>query len=289
MLAEFDPQFDPKLIAVVGLGGTGSQWARSIARMAWDMQHRGLECPRILFIDPDTVEEKNVGRQMFTATDVGKNKAEVLARRFNHALGLDIAYRPEKVHRDMFRFQNSQLYWSNYSETGYGSSRHLLLCGAVDNHLARRELAQIEAVWIDAGNHFSSGQVVIGDTSDSGEMHSILKEMESSVNHDVRLQHGRKVRHLLNVAGLFPDMLKPQTVHEIPLSCADLVALGDQHLLVNDLVATVAAGYTFNLLYRQPIQTFISYVDVLNLSVRSVPITPEELRAFAENKSASTL
>ena len=37
-----------------------------------------------------------------------------------------------------------------------------------DNHLARREREKANsAIWVDAGNHFNAGQVIIGNTSDS--------------------------------------------------------------------------------------------------------------------------
>lgn len=105
-----------------------------------------MHTPRITFIDPDTVEKKNVGRQMFTLADLGQNKAELLMRRLNLALGLDITAIPEPFDPD--RHPN-----------GNGT----LLIGCVDNHEARRALAQATGFWIDCGNHFESGQVVAGN------------------------------------------------------------------------------------------------------------------------------
>lgn len=258
---EFDPHADLELIILVGVGGTGSQWARQISRMIYDMRRRSIKTPDVLFVDPDRVEEKNVGRQMFTATDVGKYKAEVLARRFNHALGLDIAYRTEPFDRVWFRRGGTDRY----------SEKQVLLCGAVDNHQARIALAGMSAIWIDAGNHFSSGQVVIGNTGNSTD---VLRYLSNDAKR-------AKTMWLPNAAAVFPNLLKPEGAPSpVEQSCADLVAMGDQHLLINDLIATVAAGYTFNLLYRQPIKSFVTYVDVLSLAVRSVPITRDDLETY---------
>src|SRR5258708_2641255 len=141
----FNPDNNLSEIVLVGLGGTGSQWARSICRIVYDLRRRRQHIPAIRFVDPDKVEDKNVGRQMFTQADVGHYKAEILARRFNLAMGLNISW-----HNEPFDAEKHT--------RGYGT----LLCGAVDNHLARIELARARGVWIDSGNAVSSGQVVIG-------------------------------------------------------------------------------------------------------------------------------
>jgi len=260
---EFDPQLHLKLIVIVGLGGTGSQLARSVTRMAYDMRRRNMFTPDILFIDPDVVEEKNVGRQMFTAADVGQNKAEVLARRFNYALGLGITWRAEPVTGDLFK----EIKLTDHS-TYRGNE--VILCGAVDNHAARAELAKINATWIDAGNHFAAGQVVIGNTSDAGSVKRALEEAKRVKRKTLMLSP--------NAALVFPELLQPDEKPKI--SCADLVALGDQHLLINDAVAMVAAQYVFKLLFRQPITTFKSYISLETLAMRSVALSEDELLPY---------
>src|SRR5690349_11090646 len=92
VMIEFDPRNYPKRIVLVGAGGTGAQWARSIARMLWDMRARNLEIQEFIIVDPDVVEAKNVGRQLFTHADCGHFKAEILARRLSYALGLNIQW-----------------------------------------------------------------------------------------------------------------------------------------------------------------------------------------------------
>src|SRR5579864_8596042 len=77
-------------VVLVGIGGTGSQVARSLCRIVYDLRRRGHHTPTLKFVDPDFVEANNVGRQMFTEADIGKSKAAVLAARFNLAMGLSI-------------------------------------------------------------------------------------------------------------------------------------------------------------------------------------------------------
>jgi hypothetical protein len=140
------------------------------------------------------------------------------------------------------------------------------------NHLGRRELAKVEGIWLDAGNHFDSGQVCIGNSADR---ETLLRHINGDQG---------KYRYLPSPALLFPQLLEPepQPVLQPTLSCADLVARGEQHLLINDLVACVVAGYIYKLLNRQPITTFVSYVSVDGLAVRSLPICRDELMSYLQ-------
>lgn len=249
----FDPTFYPRDVALVGLGGTGAQWARSLARMVYAMQQAGRSIPTVTFVDPDRVEAQNVGRQLFTVGDVGQYKAEVLARRFNYALGLSIRWCNEPVHADRHLADN-----------------RTLICGAVDNYLARRELAQARGIWIDASNHRDSGQVAIGNTTDPRH---VLNALAGDNN---------RIYYLPSPGLLFPALLEPEPMPAASpaQSCADLTAAGEQHLLVNDFLAAVAASYTYQVLHRQPVMSFVTYIDVISLTVRSLPITREQLLPY---------
>src|SRR5690242_15728890 len=110
-------------VVLVGTGGTGSQVARTLCRIVYDLRRRGHHTPSLKFVDPDVVDLKNVGRQMFTESQIGKPKATTLAAHFNLAMALGIvAY--------------AELFDADKHASHYGS----LVIGCVDNHLARREL-----------------------------------------------------------------------------------------------------------------------------------------------------
>ncbi len=63
-------------------------------------------------------------------------------------------------------------------------------------------------------------------------------------------------------------------------SCADLVEIGDQSLLVNDMVGIIAGEYVYKLLNHLPIFSFLTYVDTESLSMRSVPITADNVKTY---------
>ena len=98
------------------------------------------------FVDHDLVETKNVGRQCLCSAEIGYNRAACLALRLKLAFGLDIVAVPEQFDSAMAQS------WT------LRRSSLLLPIGAVDNHLARRELAKAVdegrgRIWcLDIGN-----------------------------------------------------------------------------------------------------------------------------------------
>jgi PRTRC genetic system ThiF family protein len=251
----YDPPYHFSQIIVVGLGGTGSQLARCLARLLYHRQQQRQHIPEVLFVDPDVIELHNVGRQMFTPAEVGQPKAAVLARRFNLALGLQIAACCEPV----------------------DSQKHLprgsLVCGCVDNHRARAELARGSGfVWLDTGNGYDFGQVVVGNCGDAEQVRRGLKQA----------QNGR-CAYLPHAGLVFPALLQPEP--EVPtappLSCAELVIRDEQQMFVNDFVATTAAQYLYCLLNREPLTTFATFLNLTPApSVKSLRITLAELEAY---------
>src|SRR5450432_1752831 len=250
----FSPDNRFSEIVLVGMGGSGSQWARTLCRIVYDLRRRRQHVPQIRFVDPDRIEEKNVGQQMFSPSDIGAFKAETLARRFNLALGLGIIW-----HNETFDAQQHA--------RSYGT----LLCGAVDNHAARLELSKADnAVWVDAGNHATAGNVIVGNSQDRP---GIVREIKAGRFH-----------YLPTATALFPSLLEPEPTSETQpttnLSCADLIEQGTQHLLINDLMGSIAGEYCFKLLNRVPVQSFMTFVDTDMLAMRSIPITKDDLLAY---------
>ena len=256
----FDPHLFLRQIVLVGCGGTGSQLARVVARMIYSMKAAQQSIPRVSFIDPDVVEVSNVGRQLFTQAEVGMSKAEALARRFNYSLGLSIE-------------------WHNVAfDPGQHIERYqgTILLGAVDNHQARHTLAQTkDALWIDCGNHRNGGQVVIGNSDNREKAMDHLKLIERNTG-KVNLST------LPNAALLYPQLLQPETTQpgSAPdLSCAELALAGEQGVLINGFIASIAAEYLRKLLQREPISTYQTTFTGDVLSMRSTPITLTNLQA----------
>lgn len=94
---------------IIGNGGVGSWLVPALLRL--------IGPDHIVLVDGDTLEPKNLDRQLFETSDIGKPKAEALARRYG-----------------IRRFIPD--YFSLGSIEGIRSGDLLFLC--VDNHAARR-------------------------------------------------------------------------------------------------------------------------------------------------------
>lgn len=277
----FDPPNHIENIVVVGCGGTGAQVARHVARLAYDMRRGRLSVPAITLIDPDTVEAKNVGRQLFTDAEIGQNKAVALMRRFNAALGLQMEAISEPL--------DAERHFGRYE-------RGRIVIGAVDTHQGRIEMSKIQGgVWIDCGNHKDGGQVVIGNTSDWNRIADQKPHVSGVRVTTITMRQmvmGQKPEYpdqplhytyLPNAAALFPSLLEPEPVVEVPAgSCAALIEAGEQHLFVNDWMAQVAAMYLSKLLRRQPVTTHMTYIDADGMNVRSAPIDMASILAYRQ-------
>ena len=77
----------PVTVFVIGAGGTGSQVITNLARMSMALQALGHPGLHVTVFDPDTVSQANIGRQLFSETELGLNKAVSLVTRINRFFG----------------------------------------------------------------------------------------------------------------------------------------------------------------------------------------------------------
>lgn len=230
------PAFERVALTLVGCGGTGSHIASGLVAIAQALDERGVRVD-MMFIDPDRVEPKNVGRQLFSSGDVGQPKAAILAGRLNAAFGLGIGAAVRKIdERDTFRS----------SEPNTLS----IVVGAVDNRTARALIARAvnppprypfsegDLWWLDTGNSEHAGQVSLGNTLS-------LDNMRGAVG--LGMTSRLPAPSLINpdlVLAPEPKTLKPTNGHtkngaKDP-SCAELAAEGAQGLMVNRMAAAWA-------------------------------------------------
>ena len=79
--------YHPVSIFVIGAGGTGSQVVTNLARMDAALRALGHPGLYVTVFDPDTVSEANIGRQLFSESEIGLNKADTLVSRINRFFG----------------------------------------------------------------------------------------------------------------------------------------------------------------------------------------------------------
>lgn len=221
-------------VTVVGCGGTGGYVVEGLCRLL----------PReakIVLVDHDRVEERNLARQNFFKEDLGKIKSEALALRLARNYGRPVAY-------SIYPIALTQI-------QGPG-----IIAGCVDNGLARRDIASKlkpynSCWWIDSGNGENYGQILIGNST--GAYFDEKKE--------------------LCIALPLPTIQKPELLAETPkerqLNCVELAEQGPtinqiMAALVIEVVRKLISG---NLCWMQ------LYLDMEAGTLRPVLAYPEEV------------
>jgi len=246
---ELGPLADLEVV-LVGCGGTGSFVALHLARLAYHLRARTGQTLAITFVDPDTVEEQNVGRQNFCPAEIGQSKSWTLMRRYNAAFGLAMRAIVAPFAREMLP-----------------GGKPVLLVGCVDNAAARRELdtatrQRTRVWWLDAGNHEFSGQVLLGNRD-------IAHPEISPLGFCAALPLPSVVH---------PELVQDTAIHpmdESVESCAELAARDAQSLMINQMMAGWVAAYLARLLVSKDLDMRATYVDLLTGSARSVEVTDE--------------
>lgn len=245
------PPDTPIQVVLVGAGGTGSHILQSLARIAAHASQQSGPPLYITVIDGDIVECKNVGRQLFSMADVGLNKAQALAARFNAVFGLRIEAFPQMATREL-------LY-----ELRRGHRTTCILVGAVDTPTARKVLHDdltrgYARLWLDCGNEEHAGQVCLGTQTNPARLAGAL------------------------ALGLCRDLPAPSLIYPNLIAAPKKVQRGDcaaqmeanlQGLMINQAVAAIAAQYLHDLILLRRITTFETTIALAPPAMRSRPIT----------------
>jgi len=235
-------------VFLVGCGGTGSFIAHALAQLA--ASATGEVMQRVILVDPDLVEQRNIGRQNFAPADIGYPKAQVLALRYNLAFGTEF----EWIHGP---FEEALLPKNATALT------RILLIGAVDTGKARCTIAKVlkerhdDLVWLDAGNGYDRGQVVIGNSFSR-------KDLLQSVDENLNI-----ARCLPYPSLALPELLKSE--RKSAPSCAQAVENEVQGLFVNRFMASIVGQYLYWLLQGK-LSVSQTWVRLDKLEMVSVPV-----------------
>jgi hypothetical protein len=245
----------PVKIVVLGAGGTGAHIAPHLYRLLYSINRP----VRIILADGDAVEEKNLVRQNFAFSDIGKNKARVIAERYASAFKMEAEYIPDFI-EDSKRLADL-LTPETYSEFDKrlrlkyryefcNTPETVILIGAVDNNKSRRLCHEVfmssrDLIYIDSGNGEFSGQIVCG----------------------IR-RNGRTMSKPVGL--LFPDVLEETDKFPSELSCAEASISAPQAITANVTAATAVVNLLYNILVAGK-----NRVESVTFSTKSVNVQPK--------------
>jgi len=196
----------PLRVAVVGVGGTGSEVISGLIHLHQALVAIGRPGLQVWAFDPDTVSTSNLVRQRYHQQDLGRNKAEVLIRRVNSATGLNWQ-------------AISEVFDSNAAANPWD-----IVLSCVDSRRSRKKLHGYSqrqrftswGAWIDFGNDNDRGQVIWGDPGPRPPVHA-----------------------LPCATTLHPDLIDMTLPEDTTPSCSTLQALTRQGLMMNKTVSTL--------------------------------------------------
>ncbi|AQQ55336.1 ThiF family adenylyltransferase [Planococcus lenghuensis] len=229
-------------IVQIGTGGTGGYLVQHIAQL---LGTTGQPATYVV-ADPDVIEEKNLGNQLFLKSEVGMKKAEVLAQRYSYAYNLDIRSFTDRYIESVEDIRS--LFNQDYMDVGQGgfSNKLLLpiLIGCVDNNFSRQIMheffQQYPGIYIDAGNEATEVPADWQTRAKSEWTEAELQTFkESGWSGQVVTGVNLNLAKLPAVGEVYPDILEDNgSIRPSSLSCTQLTASEPQRLIVNKFAAT---------------------------------------------------
>lgn len=226
-------------VAVIGCGGTGTQVLTCLARLNEALVGIGHPGLYVKAFDGDSVDVTNVGRQLFSPQDIGHNKAMISISRINRYFGYEWSAVP-------FHASKPADLRANIVITAVDSAKarveiHTLLTKPkMDNH----EPDQKAYYWLDFGNDYKTGQVVLGT------IHT---------------------KELPTVIDRFPVLRKKKERKSEP-SCSIAQALGKQDLFINSTLAQLGMNLIWKLFREAGVNYGGLYLNLETLNVNPIKL-----------------
>jgi PRTRC genetic system ThiF family protein len=227
----------PVNVTLIGCGGNGSQMLTGLARLNHAITALGHPGLQLVAFDGDTVSDANIGRQLFSPTDIGQHKSVVLVHRINAFFGLDWTARAQHCTVDELRHCYEGI---------------VIVC--VDSAKARATLAPTlrarPGYVMDLGNRASDGQVLFGSARKC--------EADSTA---IPLPYD-----------VLPELIDTTVPEDDTPSCGLAAALERQELFINQAIVTPALGILWEFFRHGRLTWHGAFVNLKTGAVRPYPV-----------------
>ena len=250
-----DPQH-PVTVNLIGAGGTGSQVLTCLARLDVTLRALGHPGLSVTLYDPDIVSGTNIGRQLFSDSDIGLNKAKCLITRVNNFFGNDWKAEPRPYPSVLKEVKRDEI--ANITVT------------CTDNIKSRLDLWNVlgkmppasytdnatPLYWMDFGNARTTGQVLIGNIRGK-----ILQPVSNEYLPVPRMN-------------VITEEVRYSTIKEKDSgpSCSLAEALQKQDLFINSMLAQTGCDILWRMLREG--RTFYrgAYLNLDTLRINPIPV-----------------
>lgn len=222
-------------IVMVGCGGNGGYAVQRLTKMLFAFS----EVKSFLMLaDPDKVEEKNLFRQPFIPCDIGRPKAEVLAKRYGSTYGLKIGSYSSSYVESVEQLESLFSHRDYLHESGQYIQK--VLIGAVDNDYSRMIMNDYfekvdDLIYIDAG---IEGVYLPGDgqtPQESWTEEELSEHLDSGYSGQIVVGLKKNGKVILNpINGVYPINMK-DTIP--PSHNCGIEPYQPQRMIANDMAA----------------------------------------------------
>ena len=237
----------PVTVNVIGAGGTGSQVLTCLAR---------FDTALVTLYDPDTVTEANIGRQLFSPSDIGLNKAQCLVTRMNNFFGNGWKAVPDIYPAILKDARRDNLANITITCTDNIKSRLDLWNTLKAVPVSEYRSYETPLYWMDFGNTQTSGQAVLG---------TVPKKIKQPVSRLYETVSSLKViTRLVKYASVKEEDSGP--------SCSLAEALEKQDLFINSTLAQLGCNILWRMFRHGLIEHHGLYLNLETMKVNPIPV-----------------
>lgn len=247
----------PVTVNLVGAGGTGCRVLSHLAALDTSLQAFGHPGIHVTVYDPDIVTDANRGRQLFSRTEIGLNKAVCLVSRINNFFGSDWRAVPAKYPTRLKEM--SHKHFANITLTCTDNIQSRLDMGALLGEVGKATIGEPYArpvYWMDFGNTKTSGQVVLG---------TVCGKVKQPVSKEfISVDKLKTVTEIVDYSLIEESDSGP--------SCSQAEALEYQDLYINSALAVFGCDILWKL-FRQGFTEYSgAYVSLETMRVNPVSV-----------------
>lgn len=233
----------PITVAVIGTGGTGSYVVTQLAKICVALYELKGIMLHVVAYDDDKVEKHNCCRQLFSESDIGEYKSNVIISRVNRFYGLQWESHTQKI---------KTCPEANVIITCVDNvkTRQIIRKTSIRNNNKRTDY-KTRIYWMDFGNSRDFGQYVLGTFS----------KLEQPKVSDT-------IGKLKNIFDIVPDVKDDPTEP----SCSMAESLQQQDLFINLELAVKGCGLLWKLLKEHRIEYHGQFINQETGYVRPILI-----------------
>jgi PRTRC genetic system ThiF family protein len=219
---------NPVTVNLIGAGGTGGQMLTALARINHALKALGHPTLQVKVFDDDVVTTANLGRQLFAQSELGLNKGVALINRINRFFGTNWKAVPMRYAMQGVKEKDVQ---ANITLSCVDTIQSRFDIATVLRNLDLKNHRDRPTYWMDFGNSYNTGQVIL----------STVRDVEQPAS-----KKFRTVAKLRFITDEFKGLLMQQDDKSEP-SCSLAEALDKQDLFINSAIANCGASLLWRL------------------------------------------